>query len=530
MNIRQLIESATESQPKETYLYYGNSAVTFEEFNRIINMVANALLDSGIRKGDKICLMLANCPEFLYAWLGANKIGAIMVPINTGLTGEAAKYIIDHSDSRILFVGKEYLGAVNEIRGGCSKLEKVIYVSESATAGTILFNDFIKDSSAMLGPIDIDDEEVAGIIYTSGTTGNPKGVMQSHRSYVTTGMGYASPHWMGCTSSDRIMVILPLFHANAEFYSVMGSLAAKIPLIIIQGGFSASRFWNQAREYKGTVVNIIGPIEKYLMSQPPTDKDADNPVRVMWGPFDSEGHIFKKRFNVVCIGGYSLSESPLGFVDPLDEVTKRGDSYDIVRCMGYPVLYRHPDPSLRTRARIVDDDDRDCPDGTVGELLLQSTALMSGYYKEPEKTEETLKGGWLHTGDNVVKNEKDGLCYFVDRKKDIIRVKGENISSQEVETVLNNHPKVMESACIPVPTGYGDDFMKACIVLKEGQTVAAEELIDWCRERLAAFKIPRFIEFRDSLPKTPTMKIQKNILKGEKTDPAHCYDSWKVDK
>jgi crotonobetaine/carnitine-CoA ligase len=351
--------------------------------------------------------------------------------------------------------------------------------------------------------VDVDANHVASLIYTSGTTGQPKGVMQPHRSYVIAGESFAMR--AGLNAADRVLTVLPLFHANAQFYSTMGTLVAGATLILLRR-FSASQFWEQVQHYNATQFNFIGAMARMLYNQPPTPLDAAHGVRIACGaPVPVEIYAdFERRFHLTVLETYGLSECPMG-TSNLANMRKRGS-------MGKPA--RHPDPTLYTRVRLVDDADRDVPVGQVGEVLLQSPALMVGYYRDPERTAEAMHGGWFHTGD-YARQDEDGFFFFVDRKKDIIRRRGENISSVEIERVLNNHPAVAESAVIPVPSVLSEDDIHAYVVLQPGTQTTAEELRAWCEARLARFKIPQSVRFRDALPKTPTQRVEKYKLREE---------------
>jgi len=331
-------------------------------------------------------------------------------------------------------------------------------------------------------------------------------VMHTHRSYVLC--GEAMTVRSALSTEDRLMAILPLFHANAQFYSIMGSLAAGASIILIPR-FSANRFWRQARRYGATQFNFIGAIGRILAARPAEEFDPGHSIRVANGalvPLDVY-QAFTDRFNIYhVIDGYGLTECPGVSQNPIDGIKKVGS-------MGIPA--RHPDPSITfTEMKIVDEEDRDLSRGKVGELVLRSPVLMKGYFKEPQKTREAMSGGWFHTGDYCYQDE-DGYFFFVDRKKDVIRRKGENISSVEVEMAINAHPKVLESAVIAVPSSLSEDEVKAFVVLKEEQVLQPEELIDWCRDRLADFKVPRYVEYRYSLPKTFSQRVAKYILKQE---------------
>jgi len=289
----------------------------------------------------------------------------------------------------------------------------------------------------------------------------------------------------------------------------MGSLAAEASLILTSR-FSASQFWHQAKRFKATQFNFIGAIGRILLSRPEEELISDHSIRVAnGGPVAEDVYNgFRERFKIPhVIDGYGLTECPCVCQSPIDGVKKIGS-------MG--LAAKHPDPSLTfSEMKIVDDEDRELPVGKTGELVVRSPVLMKGYFKDPCQTLEAMRGGWFHTGDFCYQDE-EGYFFFVDRKKDIIRRKGENISSVEVEQVINAHPKVLESAVIPIPSSLGEDEVKAVVVLKQGQVLSPEEFVGWCSEKLADFKIPRYLEYRKELPKTPSQRIAKYMLRQER--------------
>lgn len=511
MNIRQLIESTALRHREKTYLLFEDREWTYRQFDDRVNQAANGFLELGIGKGDRVCLMLLNCPEFLFAWFGLNKIGGVMVPINTFFKVPEARYIVDHCEAKGMVASPETLEVALSLQEKGSTLNWVGLIGRRPKEKTIDLLPLWDRSSDSLRDISVDGQDTASIIYTSGTTGPPKGVVHTHQAYILCGQAMTVRAQL--SSKDRLMIILPLFHANAQFYSTMGSLAAKASLILTPR-FSASQFWTQVRRYRATQFNFIGAIGRILVNRPIQEFDPAHSIRVAnGGPVPEDVyHAFTERFKVPhVIDGYGLTECPGVCQNPIDGVIKIGS-------MGLPA--RHPDPSIQlTEMKVVDDTDRELPPGKVGELVLRSPVLMKGYFKDPEQTSKAMRGGWFHTGDDCYRDE-DGYFFFVDRKKDIIRRKGENISSVEVERVINAHPQVIESAVVAVPSSLSEDEVKAFVVLK-GE-LAPEEMIDWCMERLADFKVPRYIAYRKSLPKTASERIAKYLLKedrgGEEAD------------
>ncbi len=512
MNIRKFIEKTAEKIPDKTYLYFNDLEISYREFDRNINRVANVLLKMGVRKGDRFCIMMRNCPEYFYTWFGLNKIGAIMVPINAEFREKEAHYIIDHSEARAVLASTETLPVIHNIRKSHNIPEQVICLSRLEGDDILSFQELYEASSPLLGETDVSIEDVATIIYTSGTTGSPKGVMQPHKTYVLCGEAYVS--WLEIEPEDRLITCLPLYHANAQYYSTMGSLAANASLVLLER-FSASRFWEQAVRYQATILNHIGAMLMILFKQPPSKLDRTHRIRYAYGAPAFEKRVrdaMEERFGFRILSGYALTESPFGTIEPLYAPRKN-------LSIGKP--RSHPEhPNL---VKIVDDHGVELPPGQVGEIILKNAAVMKGYFKDPQRTAEVLRDGWLYTGDNAWKDE-EGFSYFVDRKKDVIRRRGENISSAEIESVMDGHPKVLESAAIGVSSDISDEEVKLLIVPKPGETIDPEEIFRWCSDRLARFKVPRYLEIRDSFPMTPTHKVEKYKLRHEGHDPARCID------
>jgi crotonobetaine/carnitine-CoA ligase len=509
VNIREYLESKVWNHPDKEYLYFEDHYWTYRKFNERVNQAANTFLALGLHKGDRVCLMLPNSPEFLFSWLGLNKIGGVMVPINTAFKVPEALYIVEHCEAKGIIAHSETQPIALSVKEKSSSLKWVALIHKESQDGSIGLWPLWNQSSTSLEDIPLQDQDIASIIYTSGTTGPPKGAMHLHQSYVLCGQ--AMTVRAGLSSEDRLMIILPLFHANAQFYSVMGSLAAHASIIVVSR-FSASQFWQQAKKYRATQFNFIGAIGRILEARPMEEFEPDHSIQVAnGGPVPADVyHTFSERFKIsYVIDGYGLTECPCVCQNPIDGFKKIGS-------MGLPAKY--PDPSIKfSEMRIVDDEDSDLPRGKVGELVLRSPVLMKGYFKDPQQTLEVMRGGWFHTGDHCYQDE-DGYFFFVDRKKDIIRRKGENLSSVEVEMVINAHPKVSESAVVAVPSSLSEDEVKAFVVLKEREHLPPEEMIDWCRERLADFKIPRYLRYQKSLPKTPSLRIAKYLLKQVDTE------------
>jgi crotonobetaine/carnitine-CoA ligase len=311
------------------------------------------------------------------------------------------------------------------------------------------------------------------------------------------------------------MIVLPLFHINALFYSVAGTLAAGAGMAIVPR-FSASTFWQTAVDTGATEVNIIEAIGTILKNRPRSEFRPEHRIRTVYGVREAVAQTFREEFGIPhLIGGYGMTEIPGVTCNPFEGPQKPGS-------MG-PVG-RHPDPSRPwAECRVVDDAGRDVPTGEAGELIVRTPIMMQGYFRDAEQTRAAFRDGWFLTGD-LVRRDADGYFYFVSRKKDIIRRRGENIAGAELDRVIGAHPAVHEAAAIPVPSELGEDEILVAVVPKPGKRVAAEEIAQWCRERLAAMKVPRYVAIVDALPHTPTHKVAKHVMRGDATLKARAVD------
>jgi crotonobetaine/carnitine-CoA ligase len=519
MNIRELLEEQAQKYPDKVFLYFDEEKITYQDFNIAINRVANAFRKMGINKGDMIAIMLPNSPEFLYTWFGLNKIGAVEVPINVGLKETEVQYILQHSGASCLVIDQEYWPILSLIkRKELPNLSNIIFHGdESPPSGSITFSTLLKEESE-LEYFNISEEDAAVCIYTSGTTDRPKGVLNSHRSWVLTGEAYA--YTVGITPEDRVITPNPLFHANAQVYSTMGSLTAGASLVLLKR-FSASQILEQARHYNATKMVLVQAVTPWVWNRPRRQDDGDTPVKTMIAGNVPTAiyHDFEQRFQLKIQTIYSLTEATFAIMGPREGTQPRKPG-------GIGIPMEHPDPAIKNEVRIINDAGEEVPHGKQGEIVIRNPATMIEYFKDPEKTSETQRDGWIHTGD-IGYQDEDGYFFFVGRKKEVIRRRGELISPTEIEAVINSHPAVEESAVIGVPSGLGsgEEEVKAYVRLKAGEIVKPEKIISWCSAKLAEFKIPRFLEFRENFPKSAIGRIQKNILKKEKHDLTEgCYD------
>jgi carnitine-CoA ligase len=487
--IAQLLADAAARDPDGTWIRADDAELTFSAAAGAVGARAAALRGHGVGHSDLVALTARTTPAYLLAWLAIASTGAIAVPINPASSPAEFAGLLAQTDPLLVVTDDELRPALGDgIRA----------VDVHALAGEP-------------GPLPTDaarPDDVACLIPTSGTTGRSKLVAQTQRAYVMAGEGF--PYWMELTADDRLMTSLPLFHVNAQAYSTMGSLACGAGLVLLPR-FSASGFLDAARRHGATEFNAIGAMLEILMRQPPRPDDAHNPLRLCYtGPApERERQLeIEARFGLRIVVGYAMSESPYGLIWP--HGARPFGTLGTVR--------QHPVLGIVNEARVVDEDGGETD---TGELLLRSPAVTPGYWGRPDETAAAITAdGWLRTGD-IVTRDAEGVFTFVSRKKDVLRRRGENLSPLEVEEAVASHASVVECAVVGIPSVLSEDDIKAFVVTAGPADFAALRL--WAAARLAPFKVPRYWQQVDALPRTPTQRVAKHRLPAG--HPADEYDA-----
>ncbi len=513
----ELLERRAKEVPSKNFLLYRDEIFTYQQMNENANRMANFLLNHGGGRGKGLGIFMKNSPRFLDVFFGAQKIGMYLVPINPELKGDGLAYQIAHSDIEMLVLDAELLGSFQTVAGQTPKLTRVFVNDVEPEANGIditgIFKVGAKNFSPLLSgaysmPADNpgvghNPEDICLIIYTSGTTGRPKGVVSRYkRSSVKMLMFFSH---IIINEDDVYYTCLPLCHGNALFITTSLTLARKATMALSRK-FSASRFWDEIRQYNVTLFNTIGSIIPILMKQPEKETDRQNNVRVvlsaacpadMWVPFE-------KRFGVKLFEGYGAIDS-----------AGKG-----IMNLGTAPVGSLGKPANPKSIRIVDEQDNDVPTGTPGELLfkIKPGDRLVEYYKNEDATVKKSEGGWLHTGD-FVRQDEHGFLYFVGRKTESMRKGGENVSAYEVEHVIMEHPSVEDVAVYAVPSEMSEDEIMAAIKLVDGATLTAQELREFLADKLAKYAIPRYIRFVDEFPKTTSHRIIKGVLEKEGVTP-----------
>ncbi len=498
--VASVLRASAARHPGRPFLAYEREPghieeTTWGELAARADRTAGALHRLGVAPGDRISVHLTNCPQFYDLWFGAALLGAAIVPSNPLSTAEELAYLISHARCRLVVTQPDLLPVAGQVAGG-----QVGVVS--------LDQEWVRSADhapAISGP---EPADALGVLYTSGTTSRPKGVLITHAAYLNVG-DVVADH-LRLRPDDRNMVVLPLFHGNAQYYSSMSSFVTGAS-IALTPRFSASRWPEQAEILGATVASLFAAPIRMILAQPPSGHDGAHRLRaVMFAQNVTEAQLaeFEERFGVPLIQLYGMTETVVPpTMNPLYG-ERRGMS------IGRPVA--------TARLRVAGHDGRDVATGEQGELLVYGEpgrTLMAGYLDNPEATDAALRDGWLHTGDTV-RADEDGYLYFVDRDKDLIKRAGENVASTEVERILNEHPAVFESAVIGIPDPVRDQAIHAIVVLREGAAISSAELIAYCRQRLAKFKVPDSVEFVDALPRTSVGKIRKHVLRQPAAAPS----------
>ncbi|MEE3852987.1 AMP-binding protein [Gordonia sp. LSe1-13] len=506
--LRDLLDERADRYGPKTFLVFedrdGNVTETsYADFRSRVDRVAGALTDLGIGSGDRVAVHLANCPEILEVWFALATIGGAMVPSNTANTTSELEYVLDFSGAVAVVTQPSYLETVERAADAVPTVKhRILARSDSPASGTVLLNELSRTETVAPRPV-VGSEDVVQILFTSGTTARPKGVLLTHANALHG--GERESRGLLLDESDRCLTSLPVFHVNAQVITVLSSMTVGATCIVLEE-FRATKYWDQVRRHAATQTSLVAMQLRTLLAQPERETDHDHRVRRLFYALnvsDEERDTFEERFGVELINAYGSSEAmTLVLLSPVFG-PKRWPS------IGKPLLGR--------TVRLVDLDGNDVPTGEVGEIIVQGVpgrTLMKGYHNNPEATARALRDGWLWTGDSAYA-DADGYFYWFDRRSDMIKRAGENISTAEVEFVISDHPDVAEVAVIGVPDPLRDQAVKAVVVPHEGRLLSEEAIREHCVTRLAKFKVPTIIELRSELPKTSIGKISKGVLRKE---------------
>jgi crotonobetaine/carnitine-CoA ligase len=502
-----ITELATENPARPYVVNAENGHVwTYGEADAAAWRWADALCTAGIRAGDTVLSMLPPSVETVAAWLGIGRLRAIEVTVNTSYVGNLLRYVFDDSQATTLVVHASYLDGIRTELAQ-SRIRRVVVVGgpagphrgrSSGPGETVSADDFLaaaQPGAASRADLPA-DRDIATVVYTSGTTGPSKGVLVPWRQAELTGSGIMPPELFD--ERDAVYSPFPMYHMSGK--AALYGAALLGGRTVMRRRFDTWAFWDDIKTYEGVITNLVGAMANWLWQQPEQPGDADTPLRdVVMLPIMANVKEFERRFGLRVRSTFNMTETSCCILTGADRANTT--SCGRVR------------PGFE--ARVVDGNDAEVPDGQLGELVLRSDepwTLMAGYWRKPEATTEAWRNLWFHTGDAFTR-DADGNYYFVDRMKDAIRRRGENISSAEVEAEVNAHPAVLECAAIAVPSEMAEDEVKIIVVLQPGQQVELPEFVEFLKGRMAGFMVPRYIEIADALPKTPTEKVRKAELR-----------------
>ena len=489
--------------PDKPWIVTDDGSYSYGDINIRAGRIARGLAEAGVAAGDTVLLMLPDTIDYICTWCALSKIGAIEVPVNIHQRGSILSYLINDSRAQAMVLHAEYLEHITSVADDLGTLKRIYLVdaaSDKDRKGNVELVDYQQLSSSVQewegeGPRYFD---LMAVMYTSGTTGPSKGATITHAHAYEYALGVGE--MLELKDSDIYYAPLPLFHIAGQFALVYATCIAGATAVL-PGTFSAQRFWRDVRRHNATTTFLLGAMANFLFRQEPADDDAKNPLeRVLMVPLIPETEEFKNRFDCVVSTTWGGTEMNCPTRSSFDLVDNRScgrltaDLYEV---------------------RIVDDRDAEVPAGVPGEALVRAKKpwiISNGYWNHPDWTVTSWRNQWFHTGDMLMRDEA-GNYYFVDRSKDAIRRRGENISSMEVENEINAHPDVLECAVIPIESAHTEQEVMAVVVAKPGHEVDPENLIRFLEPRMAYFMVPRYVDVIPELPKTPTGKIQKFPLR-----------------
>lgn len=518
--INETFRAAVEAQPGRLYLDFSGDEYTYGRLGREVERFARGLNALGIRQGDRVVSVLENGPAAIIAWYATNRLGAIYVPINTAYKGEYLRHQISDSGARIVICEEDYLDNILAVADRLPAVERVLHTGAARDSGnsarplSAMAAHFLDEGEAPYA--DVDPSDLAMLLYTSGTTGLSKGCMVSHNYLCDVSRRYCET--IGRTAEDMLWLPMPLFH-------ITGISAAILTMQLRSSAafarkFSVSAAWSEIERTGATFIVLLGTMALMVANAPDTPESlrCKGQVRTLIGiPMnDALAEKWRDRFGVQWCSGKIYGSTEVGqalnarFDENLPDSScgRVNDTFDV---------------------RIFDENDNEVPAGTVGEIVVRPkrpNVMFSGYWNNPEATVKSWRNLWHHMGDNA-RVDEDGNFFFVDRSKDVIRRRGENISSFEMETIFNQHPDIDEAAIHAVPSEFMEDDVKATVVCRAGAKLTEAELTEWAISRVPRFALPRYVEFIDELPKNASGRVLKFQLR-EKGVTASTWDREKA--
>ena len=500
MNLSDFLDAKTTQFADLDFLNYYDEAITYRQFGTLVNKLANGLIKAGFKKGDFIHVYYENHPHILISYFAIQKIGAVAGPINSWWKADEIRYLLNDSGGVGLIIDPQFNDVFEKMKDDVPKLRTVIEGSTTPQPGRLSLQKMIDESPADPVQVEIDEKSPAFIFYTSGTTGDPKGVLLSHKS-IARDAEQTSARLGTAEESLSALIFLPLFHTNAMISCVTGLNSGHT--IVLRKRFSAGEFWPCVEKYKINFFSAVPAVYNILLAN--ADQVTQDYSSIRFGVCGAAPmpvavfEAFEKRFGFPIIEGYGLTEATcVSTLNPREGVRKVGS-------IGLPLDGQD--------IQIWDESGQDVPQGKTGEIVIKGVPVMLGYHNRPEETKEALAGGFLHTGDVGYKDE-DGYIFIVDRIKEMIIRGGENIYPKEIDNLLVKHPKIFDAATVGVPDEMKGEEVKAYVILNDGEKMTEEEAIEYCKDNMAYFKVPKYVQFlQDDFPRNPIGKILKKEIR-----------------
>ena len=501
--------------PDRPAIIFEGKKFTFSELSERVNRLANALVDLGIEKGERVAILQVNCNQYVEVYYAVARIGAIFVPLNFRAKRDELVYMLNNSEASTLFVGERYVELVNSIRPDLPLVKHHISI-EGKQESMLDYEELLASASDEEVFTDIADEDITMLMYTAGTTGLPKGVPLIHNSfslYVLENVTPADPE-----IEETNLLTMPLYHVAGAQAMLAATYGGRSLAMMRQ--FEVDEWLETVQREKANRAMLVPTMLKRVIDHPNLDKyDLSSLKVITYGAAPMPFEVIKKAIglfpgvNFINAFGQTETASTITTLGPDDHIIEGTEEEKEKKLRRLTSSIGRPMSDVEMK--IIDEAGNDLPPGEVGEIVARGPRVMSGYWKDAEKTAKVITAdGWLHTGDMGYTDE-EGYFYLAARADDLIIRGGENISPEEVENVLYSHPAVEEAAVIGIPSPEWGQEPRAIVVLKEGKTATAEELIEFCRERLASFKRPRSVVFTDELPRTSTGKVLKRVLREE---------------
>ena len=507
MLLGNILRRNAKLYPEKTAIIFEDKKYTYGELENRIQRLANGLMARGISRGDRVGLLEHPCPQYIELYLAIPKIGAVLVPLNCRLSGRELEYIINDAEVKMLIMGEVFVDVIHSIKSDLTMVNSFFCMGEVASDMNT-YESLITGSTAEFPDTEVVDEDIAVQMYTSGTTGKPKGVMLTHKNLISVYMSRIIDFKLD--KHDIFLSGVPFFHTAAEYALIILYAGGTL---IIHSRFDPGRFLDTLEEEKATMTLGVPSMVNFLvrhMEKNPRDYNFSNLKIFLYGASPMPVALLRKAigaFGNCFLHSYGLTEASPGvsFLRSEDHVLK-GQERKVRR------LASCGKEIFNVEAKVVNERGLDVKPNEMGEIIVKGDNVMKGYWKLPKETADTIRNGWLHTGDMATVDE-EGYIFIVDRKKDMIISGGENIYPREVEEVLYMHPSILEATVIGVPDKEWGESVKAFVVLKEGEKVSEDEIIDFCKKDLASYKKPKSVDFLETLPRTPVGKVLKKELR-----------------